>query len=362
MSLLQLVVIIELYERTMLCIVTHNDKPDFIPSPQNQAQHIAKLLIELSDPKSKLGYYIKCFFLIIRGYMGSLILELQSDAMNDNVSIQSLLRKAYAIAIKLAVEDSKHWIEAEMNGYAADREVPAYRRLKGTLQAFNPVRGTIPVHVGNTEIEDKISIIDFRQSIAEIEGIISKHSKGFLIQFSGSHLSSLQKIFETDFPIRLSFSATSLIPIVDAVRNTILQWALRLEQEGVTGEGISFSAEEVKKAHMSTQINIKNFQGVLGDVTDSDITQNFEMAVTESNNFDELAKYLARLNVLENDIAELKIAIDSDGNISPTGQFGEKVSSWIGNMCTKAANGSWAISLATAANVLGDGISKYYGM
>ncbi|MCJ8351384.1 hypothetical protein [Moritella sp.] len=294
--------------------------------------------------------------------MSSIILELQADAMNDTVSIQSLLRKAYAIAIKLSIEDSKQWIEAEMNGYDAGSEVPMYRRIKGALQAFNPVRGPIPVQIDDNEIEDTISVFHFRQSIAEIEGIINKHGKGFLIPFSGTQLASLQDVLQADYPLRLSFSATSLVPVVDNVRNTIFQWTLKLEQEGVTGEGLSFSSEEVKKAHMSTHINIKHFQGVLGDVTGSELTQNLEMTISESNNFEELAEYLSKHNVPQNDVAELKHAIESDGAINSTGQIGSNVSSWIGNMCSKAASGSWAISLATAANILGAGISKFYGL
>ncbi|MBB1293382.1 hypothetical protein [Pseudoalteromonas sp. SR41-4] len=294
--------------------------------------------------------------------MSSIILELQADAMNDNISIQSLLRKAFTIAIKLSIEDSRQWIEAEMNGYNSGNEVPMYRRIKGELQAINIIRGPIPVQIDDNEMEDTLSVFHFRQSIAEIEGIISKHDKGFLIPFTGSQLSALQDLFQAKYPFRLSFSATSLVPVVDNVRNTILQWALKLEQEGVTGEGLSFSNEEVKKAHMSRNINIKNFQGVLGDITDSELTQNLEMTISESNNFEELTKYLSKHNVPENDIAELKDAIESDGPISDTAQIGSNVSSWIGNMCSKAANGSWAISLATAANVLGTGISKFYGL
>ncbi|EGU35391.1 hypothetical protein VII00023_16020, partial [Vibrio ichthyoenteri ATCC 700023] len=228
----------------------------------------------------------------LRGCVSSIILELQADAMNDNVSIQSLLRKAYAIAIKLSVEDSREWIESEMNGYGIGSDVPMYRRIKGALEAVNPVRGPIPAHIENDEIEDTLSVFHFRQSIAEIEGVINKYSNGFLIPFTGSQLASIQSIFKSDFPFRLNFSATSLDPVVDNVRNTILQWALKLEQEGVKGEGLSFSSEEVKKANMSTQINIKNFQGVLGDVTDSELHQNLEMSISESNNFEELSKYL----------------------------------------------------------------------
>ena len=296
------------------------------------------------------------------GYMSSLILELQADAMNDSVSIQSLLRKAFTIAIKLSIEDSRQWIEAEMNGYNSCSEVPMYRRIKGALKAINPIRGSIPVQVDDNEMEDTLSVFFFRQSIAEIEGIISKHDKGFFIPFTGSQLKSLQDFFGVEYPFHLSFSATSLVRVVDNVRNTILQWALKLEQEGVTGEGLSFSNEEVKKAHMSRNINIQNFQGVLGDVTNSELTQNLEMTISESNNFEELAEYLSKFNVKENDIAELKNAMDCDGPIDDIAKIGSNVSSWIGNMCAKAADGSWAISLATAANVLGTGISKFYGL
>jgi hypothetical protein len=294
--------------------------------------------------------------------MSSIILEIQADALNDNISIQSLLRKAYAVSIKLSIEESKQWIESEMNGYGAESNVPLYRKIKGSLSAFNPVRGSIPVQIDDNEIEDKLSVMPFRQSIGQIESIIDKHAEGFLIPFTGRQLASLQNIMSSDLPFRLSYSATSLIPIVDNVRNTILQWALKLEQEGVTGENLSFSTDEVRRASMSTNINIANFQGVLGDVKDSDLTQNLNMTITESNNFEQLAKYLAEHKIEKCDIDNLELAIETDEAPSANKQFGTNVSSWIGSMVSKAAEGSWSISLATAANVLGTGISKYYGL
>lgn len=294
--------------------------------------------------------------------MSSIILEIQADALNDNISIQSLLRKAYAVSIKLSIEESKQWIESEMNGYDAGSNVPMYRQIKGALSAFNPVRGPIPVQIDDNKLENTLSVFHFRQSVGEIESIIDKHATGFLIPFTGEQLAALQNLMNSDFPFRLSYSATSLIPIINNVRNTILQWALKLEQEGVTGENLSFSTDEVKKASMSTNINIANFQGVLGDVKDSELTQDLNMTITESNDFEQLAKYLAGHNIEKSDIDNLKLAIDTDENPSANKKFGTNVSSWIGSMVSKAATGSWSISLATAANVLGTGISKYYGL
>lgn len=37
-------------------------------------------------------------------------------------------------------------------------------------------------------------------------------------------------------------SHTAVVKIVDAVRTVVLNWALKLEEDGVVGEGMSFTA------------------------------------------------------------------------------------------------------------------------
>ncbi|EKO5201208.1 hypothetical protein P0J05_004302, partial [Vibrio vulnificus] len=93
--------------------------------------------------------------------MGSIILEIQADAMNEKVSIQSLLRKAYVVTTKLGIEASKQWIQAELNGYE-EGDVPKYRQIKGALRGFNPVNGWIPVHIPDDEIDNLLSVFHFR--------------------------------------------------------------------------------------------------------------------------------------------------------------------------------------------------------
>ncbi|ENM5727944.1 hypothetical protein V4V56_003970 [Vibrio mimicus] len=293
--------------------------------------------------------------------MGSIILEIQADAMNEKVSIQSLLRKAYVVTTKLGIEASKQWIQAELNGYE-EGDVPKYRQIKGALRGFNPVNGWIPVHIPDDEIDNLLSVFHFRQSIGEVEETLKKFSDGFSINFTGQQLSSIQDVMQCNYQFCLKFSGTSLFPIVDAVRNSVLEWSLKLEQEGILGEGISFSSEEVKKANMSTNINIQNFQGVLGDVKGSELTQKLDMSITQSYDFTELEKYLSSNSVPKEDITDLKLAIDSDGQLETSGQFGSNVSAWIGRMVSKAADGSWTVALGAAGNILATGISKYYGL
>ena len=158
-------------------------------------------------------------------------------------------------------------------------------------------------------------------------------------------------------------SKSQVSGILDLVRNKLLDFALRLEDAGITGEGMSFSKEEKEQAERLQNIKIDNFQGILGNVSDSTVNQTNEMKVVK-NDFDSLANHLNEVGVPFSDIKELEIAVNNDGDISAnqSSGFGSNVSHWIGNMVTKASSGAWDMSIATAANVLGTAISKYYGI
>ncbi len=56
--------------------------------------------------------------------------------------------------------------------------------------------------------------------------------------------------------------------LLDAVRNTILEWSLELEKSGIVGDGLSFSRPERERAHEPNVIvnidRVDNFSGVAG--------------------------------------------------------------------------------------------------
>lgn len=64
--------------------------------------------------------------------------------------------------------------------------------------------------------------------------------------------------FETE--ISLFVSQTTLVRIIESVRTILLNWALKLEEQGVLGEGLSFTPEEKRAAGNSPQ-SINNFYG-----------------------------------------------------------------------------------------------------
>ena len=127
------------------------------------------------------------------------------------------------------------------------------------------------------------------------------------------------------------------------------------------GQGMTFSEEEKRKAAISTEIHITNFQGVLGDVADSIVTQNLQMTVRQGD-FASLRTYLETQGVETSDIDELERAVKSDPPPTTRGKFGSSVSDWIGEMVTKAASGASQLAIGTVGSLLAQAIWVYYGL
>ena len=211
----------------------------------------------------------------IENKMKSLVIELQQEAINPNSAISDLLRKAYVVSSKLNINDFKLWIESEMKGYKDNSIIPSYRKIKGTVKAYNPYNGWIPVVMEDSELLSHISKRSIGQPIAEIESLYLKKDNSGFLQVPLPH-EWVKKIFKNSAEFRLGMVPTllvdssQLVGILEAVRNEILEWSLKLESEGILGTDMSFSKEEINKAE-SVTYNINAFHGVLGNVNSSTI-------------------------------------------------------------------------------------------
>ena len=110
-------------------------------------------------------------------------------------------------------------------------------------------------------------------------------------------------------------------------------------------------------------INIQNFQGILGDVSGGKVSQNNSQNVL-NDNFDSLFSYLSSYGIDKGSLLELKAAIEEDkeGHFNQNVRFGVKVSEWIGKMISKAADGSWQIGIGVASGILVEALNQYYGI
>jgi hypothetical protein len=194
--------------------------------------------------------------------VSSIVIEVQQDALDKSIRCSDLLRKALVAAKKLKVVELEEWVSQELNGYQDIEKIPEYRQIRGSVRALNPYHGWQPVVFTDPKKAEMLSRRPCNQSIAEIESLLDKQSDpGTLaMPFPSKTEQQLREAIEDDLEITLIVPSTALVKIVDTIRTIILNWALKLEEDGILGEGLSFNARE-REAASKTSYNITNFYG-----------------------------------------------------------------------------------------------------
>ena len=194
--------------------------------------------------------------------MSSIVIDLQNEITSSECDVVKILRRAHVIAVKLGLKEFDQWISYELNGYPNQDTCPEYRKVRGVLKAFNPYQGWIPTLIPDAELEKAICEKRVPNSISEIITLCKNAENGLISEFSGEQLELFNRMFDSPLPMRyaLHISGASVMDIVEKVKNTILEWTLKLEEEGVLGEGMRFSDEEKQTAKSMPQ-TVNNYYG-----------------------------------------------------------------------------------------------------
>jgi hypothetical protein len=229
--------------------------------------------------------------------MSSAVNDLQRGIVDGKDSLTQLLRKAKLIAAKLNLADVEEWVDLELNGYPEGKERPAYREVAtDKLLLHNPYSGW--EYVGDVK-----KTLRTHQPIAEIEMLASEETVSFTPDKKFAIRDSLGGRIGSDWPQRVTLNPGQFKAILEAVRNELLQWTIKLEKRGIKGEDMNF---DEKEKQLATNVHIEKFTGVFGNVNNS------QVAV---NDYSSLAKLLIDQNVptkerreLEDILEELKTA------------------------------------------------------
>lgn len=194
--------------------------------------------------------------------MSSLVLELQRDALDRNIHITDLLRKALLVSRKLKIKDIEEWLGGELNGYD-QTIIPDYRQVSGELKVFNPFNGWNPVMLPDKKWQDLLCLRKLEISISQIENLVENSKSGiFLIKFSADQAGVVMELIGRQLEPALHASLHQLVLIIDSVKTKIMEFALDLESRGILGEGMTFSKQEQKLAESITYntINIHSME------------------------------------------------------------------------------------------------------
>jgi hypothetical protein len=238
--------------------------------------------------------------------MDPLVIQLQRDALDSSISVSDLLRKALLVATKLNLTEFQTWLRNELDGYTDSKLIPPYRRLQGEVMGFNPFQGWIPIFFQSAELQKKASETFTNQPIGEIEGMNRQIT-------SASHMEvplpiELTKHLMNQFPIRsasLHVSPTCLSAILEIVRNTVLNWALQLEKDGILGAGLAFSENEKQIANKSVYIVSNYFGNISHSQIQQSPSQSTQTMTSQGSNPTEIQGLLRHLEETVNAMARV---------------------------------------------------------
>lgn len=216
--------------------------------------------------------------------MPSLVEQLQADALDRTVPAADLLRKAKVVAVKLDLADFLTWVERELNGYGDTDPIPDYRVVNGQLKALNPFRGWQLIAFPSSELQEAVTKRKIGISIGHLDDLLAAHrgNQALHMPLSADAHRAIVRAIEYETEVTLFIDRSQIAAIVDAVRNKILDWSLKLEKLGIVGDGMSFSKQEKAKAQEAASIVISNIENFVGNVGGT-LSEHASISATQTN-------------------------------------------------------------------------------
>lgn len=202
--------------------------------------------------------------------MDYLVIDLQKSAIDQKTSITTLLRKALFVAKKLKLNEFEIWINNELNGYKIFEDIPEYRLVHGELKGLNPYVGWIPtLFLGGSEMKNIITSRKVSDSITGLEYLMNTEGNQLCMLYPPEIEQKLGEMFDNYTQYKLFVSKSQYNSIIETVRTTVMNWAIKLEEDGILGEDMVFKEDEKQKA-VQNNYTVNNFYG---SVTNSQIQQ-----------------------------------------------------------------------------------------
>ena len=300
----------------------------------------------------------------------SLLEDIQTSAVDSKSDLAALLRTCKLLAARLGSQPLEAWVLWESNGYPDGVSLPDYRvwplGVKGHFVGpFGSSLRSVPIPFAYLPERSRkhFERYEHKQSVAAIEAILAKGDGG-IIQLSTGDLALAfgTKVYQgyTCLHAWAEFGESHFVELLNAVRNRILDFALAIWKESPqAGEGGNETAAKIEATKVTQIFNTTVYGGAANLVG----TANASMIEFNINakDFSSLEAVLRGHGVTEPDLTALRGALQSEES-KPKQGFGPKVSSWIGKMVGKAADGTWNIGLEAAGNLLAQVIEKYYGL
>ncbi len=286
-----------------------------------------------------------------------------------------LLRKCKILGAKLGKKEFNDWVDQELNGYGDRESLPDYRMF--SVRSKGHFAGPFGSGIKNAEIP--LSCIDkkFRKVVAQshcgqpisfYEDLLARPSEGTYEEPWSADLAAFegQKIYQ-DMSCLAAWKVIprgSIVTLVDAVRNRILNFALEIESENPEAGEAPLNNPPISQERVS-QVFHTHIYGNVGNIAEggANIKQTASLRVVQ-NDLESLISFFKSMGFSEGNLKELKDAIKSDpiDEVRQHRRLGSRVSAWLGSVLSAVAQGLLPIIQNVDANLITNALLSYYGL
>lgn len=285
----------------------------------------------------------------------SLLRDIQNGAIGTDTSVTVLLRQCIVLAARLQHNPLRTWAQLELNGYPPDAPLPDYRPTLTTqvLGNFSGPFGSGARNMGLStsvvpeDLRERLFTTEIRESVAEIEGLVSSGETQFEIPWPMDVVAALQDQFMQGMNLmgaRQIVPATAFIGTLSGIRDRIVQFALEIEELNPDAGEAKPGDPPIEPSRV-TQIFNQTFHG---DNT-AFAAAGHTVKQTQTNQIDIQAvrETVDAFGIPEQDREALLSAIEQDG-----GQAGANTGEWIDRLRGGAIAVGTGVTTQTAAAAL----------
>lgn len=171
--------------------------------------------------------------------LSTLVEEIQSDAVHQEVELSTVLRKCKVLASHIDSTQLEQWSTCEVLGYPPGEPLPDYRiwplRLKGEFAGPFGRSKTAPIPLDSlpSSVRSSYAAYECRQSLTNIDDFLTQAEDGTVGVDSGDLYKVIgRKMFRGYRCVKVTaeFSAACLTEVQNAVRDRVISATLALMQ------------------------------------------------------------------------------------------------------------------------------------
>jgi hypothetical protein len=300
-----------------------------------------------------------------------LLSDLIAELSNPQPSLIDALVKTKVLLHRLGRKDLADWVNNEINGYADDATLPKYRmvpaQVKGNLtnQAYSYIDHPLPTMHLTPEQRRGMEELEMRDSIAVLEGLAKKDSKGMQRPLPIEFAVLFNKALSSGYKVQQAWCEIGIgrfAQITAQVRSKLLDFLLDLNEK----VGAAVSEDEAKRVAQSPETGSMFNSAIFGDNTTILVGSHNEQHVrieVHKGDFETLAAFLKSKRMPETDVSALEVALEADSaSIEVANRhFGPQIREWLASMLKKSVDSAWQIEIGIAGGLLTSALQKYYG-